>query len=840
MADPKPYTRGYSFTNYQADVPDQPLPGNRLDVELDNIAEASSELTARVNAGIDVSINNEALEAVGAEIGKVVFVADNMDTVREVADLGPNLELAVDLFLGAFANDPATTGDGDPLKVGATYYNTLIGESRVWAGPASGWIPVAKVSTGGVLQGGVTASGGQKEYLVGDYVSIMLARNGLVLEPGTDFTMTSPTVTVPAVQDGDRLAWFAILKGTPTDAASFVRRAVLTTAGRKTYALSADGSPLNLTQTNHVLFGGSPFGMLTYGVDYTVADGALVLDFSPSDGELFHIFSMPRFTNSEAQVILQDFREEVADDLAQATESARALRRDVGETPRSMGAEGNGITNDTAVLRGYAAEPGQKPVFSVAGDVNPSAGARLDFRRATLRKNITANATMVGGTADGVWIENVTLDMARDTLGNAPGHGISINGSRNTARNVDVLNYGSDGVGGGSSIRFGAGKLNRIEGGEHVADPTANTNLGWLYSSVNFGFVRDVHVANVQSGIAYAHELKNSSSFNFMVGLSTEKSKHALVYGQDTGTGPSHNLAMGVIAGATDRAFYTGYSDDNVLVGLLLDTTGRPGATTIRLVSLAESDRNAVHAAHISGPANAVDRLVDLHGNDNYIGASLHSEGRIRYQPGAVRNVVEVYHPGPRDSIAPSIEDTSGAVNVTLSPATGERLGSLAGRFHDRLGNSGAPMPVQFNWLYENSGPVYLAAMTPDQQPAGFAHYVPSGTVGNFFHTYSGGEWFWALRTGGADALRVYADRLVPRVPMALGETSRKFTNARVQEINPGPDGTSSIRWLAGAGSPEGAITAAVGSLYTRTDGGAGTTLYVKQSGNGATGWAAK
>ena len=73
MADPKPYTRGYSFTNYQADVPDQPLPGNRLDVELDNIAEASSELTARVNAGIDVSINNEALEAVGAEIGKVVF-----------------------------------------------------------------------------------------------------------------------------------------------------------------------------------------------------------------------------------------------------------------------------------------------------------------------------------------------------------------------------------------------------------------------------------------------------------------------------------------------------------------------------------------------------------------------------------------------------------------------------------------------------------------------------------------------------------------------------------------------------------------------------------------------
>ena len=43
-----------------------------------------------------------------------------------------------------------------------------------------------------------------------------------------------------------------------------------------------------------------------------------------------------------------------------------------------------------------------------------------------------------------------------------------------------------------------------------------------------------------------------------------------------------------------------------------------------------------------------------------------------------------------------------------------------------------------------------------------------------------------------------------------------------------------------GTGSPEGAITADVGSLFLRTDGGASTTLYVKQSGSGNTGWAAK
>lgn len=44
----------------------------------------------------------------------------------------------------------------------------------------------------------------------------------------------------------------------------------------------------------------------------------------------------------------------------------------------------------------------------------------------------------------------------------------------------------------------------------------------------------------------------------------------------------------------------------------------------------------------------------------------------------------------------------------------------------------------------------------------------------------------------------------------------------------------------SGTGSPEGVRTASVGSLYTRTDGGAGTTLYVKESGTGNTGWVAK
>lgn len=46
---------------------------------------------------------------------------------------------------------------------------------------------------------------------------------------------------------------------------------------------------------------------------------------------------------------------------------------------------------------------------------------------------------------------------------------------------------------------------------------------------------------------------------------------------------------------------------------------------------------------------------------------------------------------------------------------------------------------------------------------------------------------------------------------------------------------------FVGSGSPEGAVTASVGSTYRRTDGGANTTFYVKESGTSTnTGWQPK
>lgn len=51
---------------------------------------------------------------------------------------------------------------------------------------------------------------------------------------------------------------------------------------------------------------------------------------------------------------------------------------------------------------------------------------------------------------------------------------------------------------------------------------------------------------------------------------------------------------------------------------------------------------------------------------------------------------------------------------------------------------------------------------------------------------------------------------------------------------------TSGVSAVIGSGTPEQVVTSQVGSTFRRTNGSAGTTLYIKESGTGSTGWVAK
>jgi len=81
--------------------------------------------------------------------------------------------------------------------------------------------------------------------------------------------------------------------------------------------------------------------------------------------------------------------------------------------------------------------------------------------------------------------------------------------------------------------------------------------------------------------------------------------------------------------------------------------------------------------------------------------------------------------------------------------------------------------------------------------------------------------------------------------PIYLGAANRPFKRLYVGEdirLGYGASAGTQVRYIKwGASSPEGVVTANIGSLYLRTDGGTNTTLYIKTADNGeATGWTAK
>lgn len=117
-----------------------------------------------------------------------------------------------------------------------------------------------------------------------------------------------------------------------------------------------------------------------------------------------------------------------------------------------------------------------------------------------------------------------------------------------------------------------------------------------------------------------------------------------------------------------------------------------------------------------------------------------------------------------------------------------------------------------------------------------------NANFGCYLRGYSGSVADVALITsGGKRPINIInsTDAVFPETDNSydVGVSGLRYRNIYGASLRPG-DGT--VIWTAGAGTPEGVVTAPVGSLFTRTDGGASTTLYVKQSGTGNTGWVAK
>lgn len=91
---------------------------------------------------------------------------------------------------------------------------------------------------------------------------------------------------------------------------------------------------------------------------------------------------------------------------------------------------------------------------------------------------------------------------------------------------------------------------------------------------------------------------------------------------------------------------------------------------------------------------------------------------------------------------------------------------------------------------------------------------------------------FAARDTGGVDAAFILGTGEI-----VSNQTTYSENGSRWRSVS----GTRTDRGLfVGDGSPEAVVTAQPGSLYCNNSGGAGATLWVKESGSGNTGWVAK
>jgi hypothetical protein len=79
----------------------------------------------------------------------------------------------------------------------------------------------------------------------------------------------------------------------------------------------------------------------------------------------------------------------------------------------------------------------------------------------------------------------------------------------------------------------------------------------------------------------------------------------------------------------------------------------------------------------------------------------------------------------------------------------------------------------------------------------------------------------------------------LPSEDTPVDATSLEDMETRLSNYSDSLVTSTALKLYKGSGSPEGVVTAAVGSIYQRSNGAAGTSLYVKQSGTGNTGWAA-
>lgn len=199
---------------------------------------------------------------------------------------------------------------------------------------------------------------------------------------------------------------------------------------------------------------------------------------------------------------------------------------------------------------------------------------------------------------------------------------------------------------------------------------------------------------------------------------------------------------------------------------------------------------------------------------------------------------------GPSNRFTNCVNNFGQRYVIEANPAerqqySGNTTGGVAIQPLRSRGTTAAKTAVQVNDLVWQTDP-YAHDGTNFIQSGGIRQAIGAVTGAGNIAT----KWIFSARATGAGAA---ADRWVMDgdgsfTPVgdntqSLGKQANRWIDAYAARLRPG---AGNVIWTSGTGTPEGAVTAVVGSMFTRTDGGSATTLYVKETGTGNTGWVAK
>lgn len=178
-----------------------------------NAASSASAASSSASSA-STSATASAASAAAASSSESAAAASAVSAASSAATAATLLDNFDDRYLGAKASDPALDNDGDPLVIGALYFNTTDGVMKIYT--SSGWIAASSASVGTLQTFEYVATSGQTTFTGADANGISLSYtapaiivtlNGVRLRPGDDYTATDGVnvVLVSGATTGDEL-----------------------------------------------------------------------------------------------------------------------------------------------------------------------------------------------------------------------------------------------------------------------------------------------------------------------------------------------------------------------------------------------------------------------------------------------------------------------------------------------------------------------------------------------------------------------------------------------------------------------------------------------------------